>query len=100
MIDSLRVPFKLACPLWVCPMARRTHRTQIGRKSDESSSTRKRKEAIVDYVSAHGVAGRAEIAEAVGLQPSRTSELLSALIKDRILVAVGSGKGRVYKVKS
>lgn len=54
--------------------------------------------AVLAYLEEVEVAGRAEVAQAIGLRASRTSDLLRELAADGLLVAEGSGRSRVYRI--
>ena len=69
--------------------------------SDESDkkATERRKGAILTYLEDHGPAGRAAIADAIGLQASRTSELLSELVEAGEILAEGSTRNRLFRLR-
>ncbi|WP_165046339.1 hypothetical protein [Adlercreutzia sp. ZJ138] len=68
-------------------------------KSDESdkSATERRKAAIAAFLEDNGPAGRAAIANAVGLQASRASELLAEMVQEGSIVAEGATRNRKFR---
>ena len=69
-------------------------------KSDESDkrATERRKAAIATYLEDYGPAGRAAIADAVGLQASRASELLAEMADEGTIVAEGATRNRKFRL--
>ena len=59
----------------------------------------KMKETIVVYLTDHAQAKAAEIAEYIGLKPSRTRDYLSELVAEGIVETEGGNRNRVYKLK-
>ena len=55
---------------------------------------------MIDYLTDHSSAKAAEIAEYVGLKPSRARDYLTELISDEIIVAEGGNRNRTYRLKS
>lgn len=79
------------------------------RKSDESNRTNQsdestkakvidRKEAMVSFLKENGPSTRMEIADAIGLKASRTSELLAAAVDEGLIEAEGRTKDRRFKI--
>lgn len=58
------------------------------------------KATIVMYLIDHAYAKAAEIADYIGLKPSRTRDYLAQLIAEDIVVAEGSNRNRAYKLKA
>ena len=58
------------------------------------------KELIIAYLTDHTEAKTSSISEYIGLKPSRTRDYLNELIAEGIVVAEGSNKNRVYKLKA
>lgn len=71
---------------------------KIGDK--KSAINEKMKATIVMYLTDHAYAKAAEIADYIGLKPSRTRDYLAQLIAEDIVVAEGSNRNRVYKLKA
>ena len=57
-----------------------------------------RKQAIVDYLHEIGEVRNAEIAELLGLRPSRTRDILSAMAEEGTIEKVGDRKSTVYRL--
>ena len=66
----------------------------------KSAITERIKEAIISYLTDHAEAKATEIAEYIGRKPSRTRDYLNELIAEGIVVAEGSNKTRIYKLKA
>ncbi|MCD7783984.1 MAG: putative DNA binding domain-containing protein [Oscillospiraceae bacterium] len=58
------------------------------------------KQAILEYLTRNVSAKSSELAELVGVKSSRIKEILSEMIQEDIVVAEGSNKNRIYKLKS
>ena len=58
------------------------------------------KQAIIAYLTENVCAKSSEIADLLGLKPSRAKEILAEMIKEDIVVAQGGNKNRSYKLKS
>lgn len=71
---------------------------KIGDK--KSAINAKMKETIIAYLTDRAEAKASAIAEYIGLKPSRTRDYLNELIAEGIVVAEGSNKSRVYKLKA
>ena len=71
-------------------------------KSGEKSSSisEKRKNDILQYLTDTPEAGSTQIADAIGLQVSRTKMDLSELVASGAIVAEGSSRARKYRLKS
>jgi predicted HTH transcriptional regulator len=77
------------------------NRTQISDDSGKGEgATTRRKAAILAFIQDHQHVSRRKIADAVGLQQSRTSELLGELLREGRIVAEGSGRTRTYSIDS
>lgn len=72
--------------------------TKSGGKS--SSISEKRKNDILQYLTDTPEASSTQIADAIGLQVSRTKMYLSELVSDGAVVAEGSSRARKYRLKS
>ena len=59
-----------------------------------------RKADILQYLTDTPKAASKEIAEAVGLQVSRTKMYLAELIEQEAVVAEGAGRARKYRLKT
>ena len=62
---------------------------------DKTASHRR---AILDILEREGTAKTSAIAEALGLKPTRTREILAAMVKDGAIVAHGERKARYYRL--
>ena len=71
---------------------------KIGDK--KSAINAKMKETIIACLTDRAEAKASAIAEYIGLKPSRTRDYLNELIAEGIVVAEGSNKNRVYKLKA
>ena len=71
---------------------------KIGDK--KSAINTKMKETIIACLTDCAEAKASAIAEYIGLKPSRTRDYLNELIAEGIVVAEGSNKNRVYKLKA
>ena len=60
----------------------------------------RRKQEILQYLTDVPQAGSSQIAQAIGLQPSRTRQYLSELVKEGAVIAEGFNKTRKYRLKS
>lgn len=58
------------------------------------------KQAIIDYLTEHVSAKTSEIADLLGLKPTRAKEILAELVTDDIIIAEGGNKNRIFKLKS
>ena len=58
------------------------------------------KQAIIAYLTENVSAKSTEIAEFLGLKPSRAKEILSEMVTEEIIVPQGGNKNRSYKLKS
>lgn len=68
----------------------------VGSKGRAAPSARR--EAIVDYLSAHGESRSADIAQSIGLGPSRTNDLLRELAEGGVVEAMGGYRNRRYRL--
>ena len=69
----------------------------VDRKMTEK--TRQQRDAVIEYLTVHITAKNTDLAELLGLKPTRIRELLAGLIEDQIVVAEGEKKSRIYKLK-
>lgn len=65
-----------------------------------SPTAERRKADILQYLTDTPQAGTAQIAQAIGLCPSRTRAYLAALAAEGAVVAVGAGRARAYRLKA
>jgi len=70
-----------------------------GDKKKSSAKTMVQKEMIIDYITEKVSAQNSEIAELLGLKSTRVNDLLKEMVNEGILIAQGSNKSRVYKLK-
>lgn len=71
-------------------------------KSDDKKVTKKnarQKNEIIMYLTDHASAKNADIAELLGVKSTRVKQLLKELLDEDVIVAEGSNKNRVYKLK-
>lgn len=66
----------------------------------KSAIKEKMKESIISFLTDHSSAKAQEVAEYIGLQPSRTRDYLKELTDDGIVVAEGANRNRIYKLKA
>ncbi len=71
---------------------------KIGDK--KSAITSAKKQLIVVFLTDHPSARAAEIAEYIGLKPSRVRDYLAELIAEDIVVADGANRNRTYRLKA
>ena len=64
-----------------------------------TEKTRQQRDAVIEYLTVHVTAKNTELAELLGLKPTRVRELLAGLIEDQIVIAEGDKKSRVYRLK-
>ena len=57
------------------------------------------KQAIVDFMKDKDFVRAREVAEAINLKPSRTRDYLGELVKEGLIIAEGSNRNRVYRLK-
>jgi len=72
-------------------------------KSGDKKATAKtvaHKQAIIAYLTENVSAKSAELAELIGLKPTRAKEILADMVNENIIVAEGSNKNRTYKLKA
>ena len=72
---------------------------KTGDKNATTKTTSHRK-SIVEYLIENGSAKSAEISKLLDLSATRTKEILAKMIEEDIIVAEGSNKNRIYKLKS
>ena len=65
-----------------------------------ASKTVAHKQAIIAYLTENISAKSTEIAELIGLKPTRAKEILAEMVDEEIIVAEGGNKNRVYKLKA
>ncbi|MBR2024718.1 MAG: winged helix-turn-helix domain-containing protein [Clostridia bacterium] len=58
------------------------------------------KQAIISYLTENVSAKSTEIAELLGLKPTRVKEILAEMVKEKIIVPEGGNKNRIYKLKA
>lgn len=83
-------------------MAIKKWRQKAAAKSGGKSSSisEKRKNDILQYLTDTPEASSTQIADAIGLQVSRTKMYLSELVSDGAVVAEESSRARKYRLKS
>ena len=70
---------------------------KIGDK--KSAINERNKQAIIAFMKAGGTVKASQVAEAIGLQQSRTRDYLSELVKEGVVIAEGANRNRVYRLK-
>ena len=70
---------------------------KIGDK--KSAINTRTKQAILDYMKGKEFVKASDVAEAIDLKPSRTRDYLGELVKDGSIIAEGSNRNRIYKLK-
>ena len=72
----------------------------IGKTGDKKSAINVRtKQAILDYMKGREFVKARDVAEAINLKPSRTRDYLGELVKEGFIIAEGSNRNRIYKLK-
>ena len=92
----------LVLPLAVNKVAEKNGDKKVAAKSGGKSSSiaEQRKNDILQYLTDTPEASSAQIADAIGLQVSRTKMYLTELIADGVVVAEGNSRARKYRLKS
>lgn len=70
---------------------------KIGDK--KSAINNRTKQAIISFMEGKGPVKSSQVAEAIGLQPSRTRDYLLELIQEGVIIAEGANRNRVYRLK-
>lgn len=70
---------------------------KIGDKKSAINS--RTKQAILDYMKGREFVKARDVAEAINLKPSRTRDYLGELVKDGFIIAEGSNRNRIYRLK-
>ena len=84
------------------PLAKGDDKKVTIKKDDkrEPKKTNMQKSMIIEYLTDHADGKVADIAEALGVSTSRVKTLIYALLSEEVIVAEGSNKNRVYKLKA
>ena len=92
----------LTLPLSAAKMAVKSGGKKVAEKNGdkEGGIAERRKADILQYLTDTPKAASKEIAEAVGLQVSRTKMYLAELIEQEAVVAEGAGRARKYRLKT
>ena len=92
----------LTLPLSAAKMAVKSGGKKVAAKNGdkEGGIAERRKADILQYLTDTPKAASKEIAEAVGLQVSRTKMYLAELIEQEAVVAEGAGRARKYRLKT
>ena len=69
-------------------------------KKTSGKITAMRKEAIINYLTEHVSATSVDLADILNLKQARVREILSELIADGYVVAIGQNKNRTYQLKA
>ena len=69
---------------------------KIGDK--KSAIKYKTKQAIISFMEGKGPVKASQVAEAIGLQPSRTRDYLLELMQEGVIIAEGANRNRVYRL--
>lgn len=70
------------------------------RNKKSATKTAAHKQAIISYLTENVSAKSAEIAELLGLKPSRAKEILAEMVDEDIIIAEGGNRNRTYKLKA
>ena len=70
---------------------------KIGDK--KSAINARTKQAVLDYMKGREFVKAREIAEAIDLKSSRTRDYLGELVKEGLIIAEGSNRNRIYRLK-
>ena len=71
-----------------------------GKIGDKKSAINTRtKQAILDFMKGKDFVKASDVAEAINLKPSRTRDYLGELVKEGVIIADGSNRNRIYKLK-
>lgn len=62
--------------------------------------TARQKNEIITYLTEHVSAKNTDIAALLGVKSTRVKQLLKELLNEGVIVAEGSNKNRVYKLKA
>ena len=92
-------PDRTTLSLVLSPTKGKKSAIKIGDKTNSAIKSAKR-QMIIDYLTDHSSAKTAEIAEYVGLKPSRARDYLAELIAEEIVVTEGGNRNRTYRLKS
>lgn len=92
----------LVLPLAANKVAEKNGDKKAAAKSGGKSSSiaEQRKNDILQYLTDTPESSSAQIADAIGLQVSRTKMYLTELIADGVVVAEGNSRARKYRLKS
>ena len=92
----------LVLPLAANKVAEKNGDKKVAAKSGGKSSSiaEQRKNDILQYLTDTPESSSAQIADAIGLQVSRTKMYLTELIADGVVVAEGNSRARKYRLKS
>ena len=75
-------------------------KVEVKNGGKSNSISEKRKNDILQYLTETPEASSTQIADAIGLQVSRTKMYLAELVSDGAVVAEGSSRTRKYRLKS
>lgn len=91
----------LTLPTVTKPLIKTADKKPLIKTADRkiTEKTRQQRDAVIEYLAVHVTAKNTDLAEILGLKPTRVRELLAGLIEDQIVVAEGDKKSRVYKLK-
>ena len=70
---------------------------KIGDK--KSAINLRTKQEIIDFMKGKEFVKARDVAEAINLKPSRTRDYLGELVKEGLIIAEGSNRNRIYKLK-
>ena len=92
-------PDRTTLTLVLSPTVDEKSAIKIGDNAGSVIKTAKR-QMIIEYLTDHSAAKASDIAEYVGLRPSRVRDYLTELISEGILVAEGGKRNRTYRLKA
>ena len=70
---------------------------KIGDKKSAINSCKK--QAILDFINGKDFVKARDVAEAINLKPPHTRDYLGELVKDGFIIAEGSNRNRIYRLK-
>ena len=99
IIDESFDPDRITLSLPISKSGRKKAASKCASKN-AMAKTVAHKQAIIAYLTENVFANSIEIAELVGLKPTRAREILDEMVNEHIVIAEDYGKDRVYKLKS
>ncbi len=91
-------PERVTIKLFTKKIGDKKSATKTGGK--KSAISEEKKQRIVEFLSENGEAKSSEIADELGLQPSRTRDYLNQLIEEGIVITYGENRNRTYRLNN